>query len=50
MLRWLTATGTFLSLLAFIRLEPKTRTPRTKYGVMRWSIAVRRHNQFGSWT
>ena len=50
MLRWLTATGTILSLFAFARRASNTRSAANQYKVVRWSLAVRTHNQFGSWT
>jgi hypothetical protein len=50
MLRLLTATGTLLSVFALIRQGSKTRSLTTQDKFVRWSVAVRVHNQFGSWT
>ena len=48
MLGWL--TGTMFSLFTVVRIGSKTRSRTEHYGIVQWSIAVRAHNQFGSWT
>jgi hypothetical protein len=47
---WLTTIGTLLSLLTFVRAGSKIKSPIKHYRVVQWSVAVRAHNQFGSWT
>jgi hypothetical protein len=50
MLRLLTAIGTFLSLLTFIKAGSETRPPINGTESDRWSLAVKTHNQFDNWT
>jgi hypothetical protein len=46
----LTAIGTLLSLVTFVRTGSKIKSPNKHYRVVQWSVALRAHNQFGSWT
>jgi hypothetical protein len=50
MLRLLTALGTLLSLLAFVKTGSETRPPIDGTESDRWSVAVKTHNQFDNWT
>jgi hypothetical protein len=51
MFGWLTTTiGTLLSLLTFVEWGQKSNLQQKHYRVVQWSVAVRAHNQFGSWT
>ena len=50
MLRLLQATGTLLSVFALIGLGSKTTSTTTSDRVVRWSVAVKAHNQFSNWT
>jgi hypothetical protein len=50
MLRLLTATGTLLSLFAFITIGSKSKSPNRPYKVVGWAAAVRAHTQFSNWT
>ena len=50
MLRWLTAIGTALSLIALITSGSKTRSPASHAGLSGWLLAVKANNQFDNWT
>ena len=46
----LTAIGTLLSLFTFVRMGSKIKSPAKHYRVVQWTVAVKAHHQFGSWT
>ena len=49
MLRLLTAIGTFLSLLTFVKIGSETISTNNTESA-RWSLAVKAYNQFDNWT